>query len=600
MASLQSIFAPLPVTTRGQSFHLQTDPKYEKLLYCVGPAVIVRDLKNPRECYTYTEHQAPPTAACFAPSGYYICSGDAHGKVRIWDTTQETHIIKFETQVMGGAIKDICWSPDSKRILVGGAGRNKRTHCFMWDSGSSCGSLHPHNKDVNGIAHSPARPFKAVTCSEDFHVVFHAGVPYKNDKTITLHKNFVNCVRYSPSGATFCTVSSDKRALIFDGKTGDHIGELLDGDFAHKGGIMSVSYNSEGTQVITASADKTVKLWDLETSKCVSTIEMGKEVADQQLGCLWAGEFQLSVSFSGSINYLDFNSNSISRVLKGHQKSIETMEVANNKIYTSSFEGRSSIYDAESGDVEYFTGAGHKNKVLDTKISGDKLISVDINNTILRTSLRTCEMGDDTSSVPSKVGALTVHPDTDVEVYTCTNELLMFKNGNQVYSKPLKYDPLACAISPSGTVLAVGDRDAPKLYLYDIDGTDIIQRQEIDLAGSLTELVFSPDGAFLGGSTSGRVPLILDVNNHFNPLTHCWSGTSKSLSCAFSPDSRYFVFAGIDTNILLCDLSNPMDAAVKIIRAHPLGTINRIRFLNTNTIVSTGADMQVRQFTISA
>ena len=598
--SLKSIFAPLPVTTRGQNFHLQTDPKNEKLLYCSGPAVVVRDLANPAVCYTYTEHSGAPTAACFAPSGFYICSGDTHGKVRIWDTTQETHIIKYEGHGLSGPIRDICWSPDSKRVILGGAGRNSRTHCFLWDSGSSCGSLHGHSKDVNAVAHSPTRPFRAVTVSEDFHIGFHTGVPYKFVKTITTHKNFVNCVRYSPTGANFCTASSDKRVLLFDGKTGDELGEMKDeSGLAHKGGVMALSYNTAGTQLLTASADKTVRLWDIETGNCVSTMEMGTEIIDQQLGCLWAGEYALSVSFSGDIKYLDLKSNSVTKVLRGHQKSIETMEVKNGKIYTSSFEGRSSIYDVESGDVEYFTGATHKSKILDTKISGDTLVSVDLNNKILRTPLSSCEMGGDSSSVPSNVTFFDVHSGSGIEVYCCDKALILFKDGSEVFSKDLSFAPNGCTISPCGTVLAVGAKEDPKLYLYDIEGNSIVQRQEIALSAAATEIKFSPNGKFLGAATVGRAILLLDVEKSYKPVQHCWSTSSKSISCSFSPDSSYLAVAGIDTNIVVGNTSKPMEPSIKILRAHPLGTITRVRWLDENTIASTGSDMQVRQHTIS-
>jgi len=598
--SSKSIFSPLPVTTRGQNFHINTDPKNEKLLYCSGPAVIVRDLKNPRECYTYTEHSAAPTAACFAPSGYYICSGDMHGKVRVWDTTQETHIIKYEGQVLGGGIKDICWSPDSKRILVAGKGRDSRTHCFMWDSGTSCGSLHGHGKDVNAVAHSPARPFRAVTASEDFHCVFHTGVPYKYEKNILVHKNFVNSVRYSPTGASFCTVSSDKRALLHDGKTGELIGELKgEGGTAHNGGVMAVSYNQAGTQLMTASADKTVKLWDAETQQLVSTFTFGKEVEHQQLGGLWAGDYLLSVAMSGNINYLDPNSSTITRTLKGHQKSIETMEVSGNKIVTASFEGRTTYWDSESGDAEYFTGAGHKNKVIDMKISNDTLISADIEHKVLRTSLLSSVMGDDASTLPSAISHIAAHADTGLEVYTCEKEILLFKNGAQISSKPVSYEPRGCAIAPSGTVLVVGAKE-PKLYIYDIEGDTIIQRQELDLTAPLTEISFSPDGAWLGAGSTGRNPLLLNVTNSYKPTIHCWSAQSKLVSCHFSPDSRYMALGGVDSNILVCDTTTPMDSPIKILRAHPLGCISRVRWLNNNTIVSTGSDMQVRQWTINA
>ena len=50
---------------------------------------------------------------------------------------------------------------------------------------------------------------------------------------------------------------------------------------------------------------------------------MGNTVDDQQLGCLWSGDFMLSVSLSGYINYLDPSSPSKpSRILKGHNKPI--------------------------------------------------------------------------------------------------------------------------------------------------------------------------------------------------------------------------------------------------------------------------------------
>ena len=50
--------------------------------------------KDIKKNFQYTEHQKRPTVAKYSPSGNYICSGDAGGNVRIWDTTQETHILK--------------------------------------------------------------------------------------------------------------------------------------------------------------------------------------------------------------------------------------------------------------------------------------------------------------------------------------------------------------------------------------------------------------------------------------------------------------------------------------------------------------------------
>lgn len=62
------------------------------------------------------------------------------------------------------------------------------------------------------------------------------------------HSNFVNCVRFSPDGSKFITVSSDKKGLIYDGKTGEKIGELSSED-GHHGSIYAVSWSPGGKQV---------------------------------------------------------------------------------------------------------------------------------------------------------------------------------------------------------------------------------------------------------------------------------------------------------------------------------------------------------------
>ena len=92
---------------------------------------------------------------------------------------------------------------------------------------------------------------------------------------------------------------------------------------AHGGGVYAVAWSGNGKQLLSASGDKTCKLWDVETRKAITTFEMGNTVDDQQLGCLWSGDFMLSVSLSGYINYLDPSSPSKpSRILKGHNKPI--------------------------------------------------------------------------------------------------------------------------------------------------------------------------------------------------------------------------------------------------------------------------------------
>ena len=117
--------------------------------------------------------------------------------------------------------------------------------------------------------------------------------------------------------------------------------------------------------MLTASGDKTCKLWDVQTSQVVMSVyfhayncsykcfylmhsefKMGDQVDDQQVSCLWQGEYLLSVSLSGHINYLDRNNpDRPLRVLKGHNKNLSAVTSYNNgsTLYSASFDGRIDI-----------------------------------------------------------------------------------------------------------------------------------------------------------------------------------------------------------------------------------------------------------------
>jgi WD40 repeat protein len=69
-----------------------------------------------------------------------MASADQAGKLRVWDTTQKEHLLKVgstsevtnvcvclqaEYPVISGPIRDIAWSPDSKRLAVVGEGKDR-------------------------------------------------------------------------------------------------------------------------------------------------------------------------------------------------------------------------------------------------------------------------------------------------------------------------------------------------------------------------------------------------------------------------------------------------------------------------------------------
>ena len=55
---------------------------------------------------------------------------------------------------------------------------------------------------------------------------------------IKTHTKFVQDVKYSPDGDHFISVGSDTKVFLYDGKTGDTIGEFSTKG-AHKGSVVS-------------------------------------------------------------------------------------------------------------------------------------------------------------------------------------------------------------------------------------------------------------------------------------------------------------------------------------------------------------------------
>lgn len=89
-------------------------------MYGSGPTVVILNLDNPSTCDVFTGHNAKVTCAKFAPNGYWAASGDANGCVKIWAPDHADKVVKYETQMFSGPVRDIAWNPDSDRVAFCG------------------------------------------------------------------------------------------------------------------------------------------------------------------------------------------------------------------------------------------------------------------------------------------------------------------------------------------------------------------------------------------------------------------------------------------------------------------------------------------------
>ena len=203
---LNTTIPPAPATVRGQPMALGADAKRSSVVYGNGLFVYCRDVENPSKVRAIHKHKRAVTTARVSPSGNYCASGDVEGNLVVWALDNETNTVKFEGQMLAGRVNDIAWTGDNERLMIVGEGKEGFGAAVML-SGSSCGGVTGHSRNIQSVDLRRERPFRAATGSEDTEVAFHHGPPFKFNLGIKDNSNTVNCVRFSPSGDKFITVS---------------------------------------------------------------------------------------------------------------------------------------------------------------------------------------------------------------------------------------------------------------------------------------------------------------------------------------------------------------------------------------------------------
>nr|XP_046486360.1 actin-interacting protein 1 isoform X1 [Neodiprion pinetum] len=588
------IFATLPRTQRGQPLVLGSDPKGKNFLYTNGNSVIIRNIDNPAIADVYTEHSCPVNVAKYSPSGFYIASGDQSGKVRIWDTVNKEHILKNEFHPIGGPIKDIAWSPDNQRMVVVGEGRERFGHVFMAETGTSVGEISGQSKSINSCDFRPARPFRLITGSEDNTIAVFEGPPFKFKMTKQDHGRFVQAVRYSPSGNLFASAGFDGKVFIYDGTTSDLVGEV--GSPAHQGGVYGVAWKPDGTQLLTASGDKTCKLWDVETRSLISEFNLGSTVDDQQVSCLWQGNHLLSVSLSGFINYLDINNpDKPLRVIKGHNKPITVLALSTDRstIYTGSHDGYITNWNAESGENNRVQGQGHGNQMNGMKAAGDKLYTCGIDDSLKIVDVSSNTYTGASIKLDSQPRGLDIYG--DIVVTVSVRQITIVQDGRKMSSLSVDFEPSCVTINQENGDVTVGGTTDNKAHVYELSGTNLSPKTELQHLGPITDASYSPDNKYLVVCDANR-KVILYALPEYKKLAHNkeWGfHNARVNSVAWSPDSLHVASGSLDTTIIIWSVESPAKHTI-IKNAHPQSQITRLVWLDDETLISVGQDCNTK------
>ncbi|KAF2477718.1 WD40 repeat-like protein [Lindgomyces ingoldianus] len=600
-----AIWAASPSTTRGQPTPLSSDPKGERIAYASNKSIFLRSIDNPAISKQYTQHTTQTTVARFAPSGFYVASGDVSGTVRVWDCVGEG-ATKGEYHIIAGRINDLAWDGDSQRIIAVGDGKERFGHCITADSGNTVGEISGHSSQINCVSIRQQRPLRAATGSDDTSLVFYHGAPFKFNTSLRgQHNRFVFGTAFAPDGSVFASVGADKKIWLYDGRTGEPKGQI--GEGVHTGSIFGISWAKDSNKFVTASADQTVRIWDLEAGKAIQTWRMGEEgtpsIPDQQMGVVWptgrSDGLVISVDLEGNLNYLVGGNPKPTRVVRGHQKNVTAAGKSGSTFLTGSYEGRVLAWNIAEGLADKVESDSHSNYVAGFATSHSKgeaeVFSVGWDDTLRSISVPNKIFTGSLSSL--KFQPKGIATSSGLVLVLSSDSIALYSEGTKAGSFSVKYGPTC--IAASGITVAVGGDDR-LVHIYSLSGTELKETgTEVRRATSpISALSFSDSGDKLAVGTSNGKIYAFEASADWKLITDRWSAHTARITCLAWDENGSFAASGsLDTNVMVWSVQEP-GKRIKALNAHKDG-VTGVAWEKAGKVLSTGGDASVKVWKVA-
>ena len=470
---------------------------------------------------------------------------------------------------------------------------------FTWDTGNSVGEMVGHNKRVLSVSYKPSRPFRIMTASEDMRTIFYAGPPFKLDHSNPTHSNFVNCVRYAPSGEKIVSVGSDRKVQLYDGKTGEPAENI---ESAHEGSIYSVYFSPDSAKFVTSSADKTVKQWDVATLTCEQTYsatEGPAQLGDMQISVLWTPQQLLSVSLNGNINYFNSSSQTPVRVVQGHQVAITAMAVDREQgvLYSGSFDGVLCATPLATGitsrivgpDPKNMSGASHNGNVVGLAVLGGSVASVGWDDTMRVTDIATKTCSGAPVVLTGQPTCVATHAGKGIMLVSTNAEVAVYANGQKVGClSNMTYKATCIDIVSSGDEVAVGGDDN-KTHIYAFNDNVFTEVTTIETRSAVSAVAYSPAGDALAIGDAGRQVEVYERGTWEARVKGRWVFHTSRVTClSWCPSGAYLASGSLDENIFIWNCAKPT-TKIQLQFAHVAG-VTGVGWLNDTKLVSVGND----------
>lgn len=163
---------------------------------------VTRQLEPPPPERVFGGHEGPAYSVAVTPDGKLLASGDANGRIRIWELETGREVTSFMAH--DGEVRALAFSPDGSRLASGGQFRQLK----LWDTANwrRTHSVDAHDGTITCLDWRPDGA-QIASGGRDGRIRLSQVADLANQQTLEV-RAVVQRVRYSPDGSTL--YSSDK------------------------------------------------------------------------------------------------------------------------------------------------------------------------------------------------------------------------------------------------------------------------------------------------------------------------------------------------------------------------------------------------------
>ncbi|CAD8068738.1 unnamed protein product [Paramecium sonneborni] len=583
-------YPPTAGTERGRPSKIDSSSKY--LVYCISNSVIVRQLEDLSKYSVFDQHKFDTTAVAISPSGNLCCSGDSKGSIIIWELNIQPHpVFKQYDDVLGGPIKDICWTGDGERLAIVGEGKTYFGRTILLETGSSVGEISGVSQTLNACAMKPQRPFRLALGGDESLICWFEGPPFKFKKSIKQHNNSIFSIKYNKCGDHFVSVGADKKVFLYEGKNGEVVKEIST-DSPHTRSITGVSWIND-TSFITSSNDTTLKVWNFDGLIKTLKIPNAQEIDDMQVGVTISGNVVYSLSLTGVLNVWNDPINleqGPSKRFFGHNAPVGQIAVYGNKLVTGDNNGRLLIWDNLISIRPQ--GIHHSKQIISLSISQNLLYSLggeQIKLTNLETNI--IEKTTDCKGLTLKLQSSQSNPNI---CYLLMENGLIFEFTNLELTREYQLGYEVSSFLLTDSVFLIGDLKG-KIHAVNIESG--VEQQTFQLQQTKITAMALQGDRFLCGDTTGKMKLI-DYKQNQVLFGDRWTHhTTIISSLSFTSSGKFAVSTGYDNKIMVWNLQDGKRLLEKI-DAHKRGVLTAI-ITQDNKVITSGGDNSFKEWVLN-